>query len=307
MERVHQLRDADQQHDRREHLAHDDETEEQTAPFELHARHRIRRRNAAEHRNCRRTGREDDGVEQEAQHAAVADILEVAPYPLGRQHVQEVHVRRFRVAAERRDKHDIERIEDEYAEDEDEQIQPAAGKRLLQLAIAQVRNAAQQRQNRRKRDPKHRTDVHIQTAEQSQNIVPRRAVIEEIIHLSEQRVVLNMPADKQIDPPRERIGDRPRELRNHQQRDKRQNARKQIEAAGHRADRRARHIQRLAARSKQQNQRNRQIQRHHAHGIRHADARHALSMTKAGEHQRPARTLEALSNGKGDHRGRHAF
>ena len=96
VQRVHQLGNADQQHHRREHLAHNDEAEKQAAPLEMHARHRVGRRNTAEHRDGRRAGGEHDGIEQEAQNAAVADILEVAPNPLRRHHVQEVHIRRLR-------------------------------------------------------------------------------------------------------------------------------------------------------------------------------------------------------------------
>lgn len=125
---------------------------------------------------------------------------------------------------------------------------------LFQFAKTQVGHAAQQHQNRRKRSPQHRADLHLQTAQQRQKLIPCRPVIQEIIQPRKQRIILNMPADEQIDAPRERIGDRPREFRNHQQRNQCQNARRQIHTAGRQAQRRARHIQRLSARRKQQNQ-----------------------------------------------------
>ena len=281
MQRVHQLGNADQQHHRREHLAHDDEAEEQVASLEVHARHRVSRRDAAEHRDCRRARGEHDGVEQETQHAAITDILEVAPHPLRRQHVQEIHVRRFRVAAEARNQHHIERIEDEDAQHDDEQIQPAARQRLLQFAAAQIRDRAQQQENRGERNPKHPVRLHRQSAEHIQQVFARAAVIKEIVELRQQRFVLDVAADQQIHLPGERVIDRPRKRRNAKQRNQRKYAGSQIQPLCLFGQLFARQRQRLMACASRQRQRNRQTDQQQAHDVRRPNARHALAVANA--------------------------
>lgn len=121
-QRVHQLCDAHQQHHRREHLTHDDKAQEGLFAPELHARHGVGGGDAAHQGDGRRARGQQDGIKQEAGHASGDDVADVAPYPGGRQDVQEVHVGGFGVAAEGGDQHDKERIENHHAQHDHERI-----------------------------------------------------------------------------------------------------------------------------------------------------------------------------------------
>ena len=268
----------------------------------MHARHRVGRRNTAEHRDGRRAGGEHDGIEQEAQNAAVADILEVAPNPLRRHHVQEVHVRRLRVAAEAGDEHHVERIEDEDAQRNHEQIQPAARQRLFQLAAAQAGDRAQQQEQRRKRHPDRPVGFHRQPAKHLHQAVARLPAVEEGVELRQQRVVLDVSADQQIHLPGERVVDRPHERRYAEPRDQRKHAGGRIQPVGRLGQIRARQFQRLVARAQQQHQRNRHRAEQQAHHVRRADARHALAVADAMQQEIQPVAADGFLHREGDHR-----
>ena len=198
MQGVHQLRNAYQQHHGREHLTHDDKAQEQVPSLKAHTCHGVSRRNAANHSNRRCAGSQQHGVQQILQHATVANILQVAPYPLGRQHVQEVHVRGFRITAEGSDEHHVEGIQDKEADNDDEQVQGTTHQRILQLAVAQVGNAAQQHQHGNERRRNGPVDLDRQTLQQIQQRVACLAVVEEGIQVSQQCFILDVSPYQQI-------------------------------------------------------------------------------------------------------------
>ena len=137
MQRVHQLGDADQQHHRRKHLAHDDKAKEGFLSNEVHPRHGIGRRNTAEHGQGRCPARHKERVQQITRHTALNDIREVAPDPFGREHVQEIHIQGLCVGAEGRNRHDVVRIERDQADDYHEHIEQPAEQPAFDLTVAQ--------------------------------------------------------------------------------------------------------------------------------------------------------------------------
>ena len=132
MQRVHEAGNADQQHDGREHLAHDDKTEIGFLAAEIHARHGIGGGNAADHSNERGTTGNQQGVDQIPQDAAVQRIREIAEDPAGRQDPEEMHIRCFRIAAEGSDEHHEEGIQDKQREQDHAEIKRNAQKCLFQ-------------------------------------------------------------------------------------------------------------------------------------------------------------------------------
>ena len=167
----------------------------------------------------------------------------------------DVHIRRLRVAAEAGNEHHVERIEDEDAQRNHEQIQPAARQRLFQLAAAQAGDRAQQQEQRRKRHPDRPVGFHRQPAKHLHQAVARLPAVEEGVELRQQRVVLDVPADQQIHLPGERIVNCPHERRYAEPRDQRKHAGGRIQPVGRLGQIRARQFQRLVARAQQQHQR----------------------------------------------------
>ena len=118
----HQLVDADEQHDRCEHLAHDDEPEKNGLAPELHAAHRVGRRDAAEDRDECRSACHDHRVHKVPENRGRRpDFDEIRPFPLDRKdrHVERIH---FIAVLRGGREHDEIRVEDDDAQNDHEQI-----------------------------------------------------------------------------------------------------------------------------------------------------------------------------------------
>ena len=184
----HELGDADEQHYRGEHLGHDHIAQEDLFSFEGHARQGIGGGDAAEHGQSGGSARHEQGVQQEARHTPVDDIRKVGPDPLGREHVQEVHVQTFRVGAEGGDEHHIIGVKGDHADDDHEEVETELQQAALDLSFAQGKCRQQGDEQRGDHQPDQRGVFDLQPAEDISDACTHLSAEEEAVQFREKGI-----------------------------------------------------------------------------------------------------------------------
>ena len=152
----------------------------------MHTGHGIGRRDAAQQRDGRGANRQQQRVQQVAEHAPVDDVLQVAPHPFCREHVLEVHVRGLRVAAEAGDHHHIVGVQYDHAQHDDEGDQQRPGQRMPRVAVGADHRAQPKPDQQRQRGQQWPQGTVAHAPHQLQDLIPRRSPVEETVQRMKQ-------------------------------------------------------------------------------------------------------------------------
>ncbi len=110
------------------------------------------------------------------------NVAEIRPNPFRWEQVQEIHVQRFGIGAEGRDRHHIIRVKRDNAYYDHEEIQRRLQHTVLDAAIAQLYRRQQRHKDRGQQEPQHAGVLHRETAERFAYVVSHPAIKEQAIH-----------------------------------------------------------------------------------------------------------------------------
>ena len=217
----HQLGQTDQQNDRREHLAHDDKSEEELLSGKIHAGHGVCRRNAAEHRQDRCAAGDHQRVQKISGNAAVDDVDQVLEFPFRWEDMQEIHIQGFRIGTKSRDQHDVVRIQRHDADDDDKEIQKPPKECAFYCAEPDLNGSQQHQEETDHEKPQHPGTVETQLAKDRIDVFAGAAAEQKPVDLGIQYILsfLHQIIAVQIDPAAEGVGVHHGKHGNGQQRD----------------------------------------------------------------------------------------